>query len=99
MGFFFSHGNVPASQWLPATKSMLEKGEDPKEMLIEVCRPQCHKLEEKLHRCELKLKDSDHSDHEKSCMYPHRDWVTCVDACVITKIQPNLVGQQSGWIS
>lgn len=24
-----------------------------------------------------------HADPELSCMYPMRDWVTCVDACVI----------------
>ena len=26
----------------------------------------------------------------KSCMYPMRDWVTCVDACVNPKIFNNL---------
>ena len=100
MGLLFNgHKDIPKSQWLPSTKSMLEKGEDPKEMLIEVCRPVCHNIEEKLKRCEIKLKNMEHADPEKSCMYPLRDWVTCIDGCVITKIQPNLIGQEKGWLS
>lgn len=27
-----------------------------------------------------------HADPELSCMYPMRDWVTCVDACVNNSI-------------
>ena len=65
-------------------KSMLEKGQDPKDYLIEVCRPQCTALQQKLQRCETALKNMTHADPELSCMYPLRDWVTCVDACVTT---------------
>ena len=63
-------------------KGMLEKGQDPKDYLIEICRPQCTALQQKLQRCETALKNMAHADPELSCMYPLRDWVTCVDACV-----------------
>ena len=64
-------------------RGMLEKGQDPKDYLIEVCRPQCTNFQEKLQRCEVKLKNMTNADPELSCMYPLRDWVTCVDACVL----------------
>jgi len=63
-------------------KNMIEKGQDPKDYLIEVCRPQCQGLLDKLRRCENKLKNMTNADPELSCMYPFRDWVTCVDGCV-----------------
>ena len=61
---------------------MLEKGQDPKDYLIEICRPQCTSLQQKLQRCETALRNMTHADPELSCMYPLRDWVTCVDSCV-----------------
>lgn len=63
-------------------RAMIEKGQDPKDYLIEICRPQCTALQQKLQRCETALKNMTHADPELSCMYPLRDWVTCVDACV-----------------
>jgi hypothetical protein len=30
---------------------MLQKGQDPKDFLIQVCRPSCQKYEDKLKRC------------------------------------------------
>lgn len=63
-------------------KGMLEKGQDPKEYLIEVCRPQCNNWQAKLQRCETALKNMTNADPELSCMYPLRDWVTCIDGCV-----------------
>ena len=74
-------------------KTMLQKGEDPKEMLIEHCKPKCTYWEDKLKRCEVALKNLTVVDPEKTCMYPMRDWVTCVEGCVQPKIQNNLVGQ------
>jgi ubiquinol-cytochrome c reductase subunit 6 len=65
------------------TKNMLERGEDPKELLIEFCRPQCDFWEGKLKRCETALQSMVNADPTKSCMYPLRDWVTCIDGCVI----------------
>ena len=63
-------------------QSMLDKGQDPKEYMIEVCRPSCMKWQEKLQRCETALKNMTNADPELSCMYPLRDWVTCIDGCV-----------------
>ena len=43
-------------------KSMLQKGQDPKDFLIEVCRPQCTSLQQKLQRCENALKSMTNAD-------------------------------------
>lgn len=64
-------------------KSMIAKGQDPKEYMIEVCRPSCQAKADRLHRCEVALKNMTDADPELSCMYPLRDWVTCIDGCVI----------------
>ena len=69
-----------------SVKSMLEKGQDPKDFLIEVCKPECQKLQDKLGRCEVALKNMTNADPELSCMYPLRDWVTCIDACVLHSV-------------
>ena len=69
--------NAPSS-----TKNMIERGQDPKEMLIQFCKPECKFWEDKLKRCEIKLKELAGADPEKTCMYPLRDWVTCVEGCV-----------------
>ena len=62
---------------------MLQKGQDPKDLLIKFCEPQCISAKEKLTRCEATLKALSSSDPEKSCMYRMRDFVTCVEGCVI----------------
>ena len=85
-----SHGSdnvsVTVSQYAdnyPKTvKSMLERGQDPKEMIIELCRPLCKHWGDKLQRCEATLKAMKSSDPENSCMYPLRDLVTCIEGCV-----------------
>lgn len=64
-------------------KTMLKNGEDPKEMVIQYCEPSCTFWKEKLGRCEAVLKSMKNADPEMSCMYPLRDWVTCVEACVL----------------
>jgi len=43
-------------------RGMLEKGQDPKEYLIEVCRPQCIAVQQKLQRCEIALKNMTNAD-------------------------------------
>lgn len=43
-------------------RGMLEKGQDPKDYLIEICRPQCTALQQKLQRCETALKNMTHAD-------------------------------------
>lgn len=43
-------------------KSMLQKGQDPKEYMIEVCRPSCQAKSDRLHRCENALKSMSDAD-------------------------------------
>jgi ubiquinol-cytochrome c reductase subunit 6 len=61
---------------------MLEKGQDPKDLTIEYCQPECKFWKDKLGRCEAAMKSMTGSDPEKNCMYPLRDYVTCIEACV-----------------
>ena len=79
--------------------NMLKEGKDPKDYLIEACSPLCKHWQDKLKRCELKLQNLEHADPEKSCMYPLRDWVTCIDACTTPIIISNLEGHEKGWFS
>jgi len=78
---------------------MLDRGQDPKDMIIELCKPLCKHWEDKLHRCESALKAMKSTDPERSCMYPVRDWVTCVEGCVQPKIHKFLRGQEKGIFS
>ena len=65
---------------------MLKDGKDPKDKLIQDCSPLCMHWKDKLTRCEKKLEKIIKVNPTKSCLYPMRDWVTCVDACVNTTI-------------
>ena len=76
----------------PRTQNMLERGIDPKPILMEVCEPMCHFWKDKLKRCEKKLEKIIKVNPTKSCIYPMRDYVTCVEACVQPKIFNNLKG-------
>lgn len=76
---------------VPHALTMLERGIDPKPMLIEFCEPMCVFWKDKLTRCERKLEKIIKVNPTKSCLYPMRDWVTCVEACVQPKIFNNLV--------
>ena len=78
---------------------MLTKGQNPKEILIKTCEPECVHWRQRLDTCEKKLKSLDEADPHKNCIYPMRDWVTCVEACVQPKIQKHLIGQEKGWLS
>ena len=69
--------NYPA-----AVKTMIQNGQDPKDMLIEICKPKCTHWEDRLKRCEIVLKSLVNADPEKTCMYTLRDWVSCVESCV-----------------
>ena len=62
--------------------SPLDRGEDPKKLLLEFCKPGCTYWKEKLERCEEKLKSIIKINPTKTCMYPMRDYVTCIEACV-----------------
>ena len=75
-------------------KEMLEKGENPKEQLLEDCKPQCTHWADKLSRCEKKLEEVVKINPTKTCLYPYRDWVTCVEACAQPMIHNQLEGTQ-----
>lgn len=75
-------------------KEMLKNGEDPKPLLLEECKPQCNYMKEKLERCETKLEVIIKVNPTKTCLYPMRDWVTCVEACTQPLIHNNLAGAQ-----
>ncbi|EGR30010.1 hypothetical protein IMG5_144840 [Ichthyophthirius multifiliis] len=78
--------------------TMIQRGEDPKLLYIQNCKPNCIHWEQKLKRCEIKLKSLVNADPEKSCMYPFRDWITCVEGCVQPQIVSQLVGAEHGKI-
>ena len=69
---------------------MISKGEDPKPDLLEECKPKCGHWKAKLERCEKQLEDIVKINPTKSCIYPMRDWVTCVEACTQPMIHNNL---------
>ena len=73
-------------------KQMLKEGENPKELLIEDCKPQCTHWKGKLERCEAALEQIIKINPTKTCMYPMRDYVTCVEACVQPIIHNMLEG-------
>ena len=70
------------SHVLAYVQEMLKKGEDPKSLLMEDCKPHCTHWADKLSRCEKELEHIIKVNPTKSCIYPFRDWVTCVEACV-----------------
>lgn len=63
-------------------EEMLKNGKDPKDKLIQDCSPLCISWKNKLDRCEKKLDEVIKINPSKSCVYPMRDWITCVDQCV-----------------
>ena len=74
--------------------SMLERGMDPKPLYMELCKPLCTYWKEKLERCESKLAVVIKINPTKTCLYPMRDYVTCVEACVQPKVHNQLVGTE-----
>ena len=76
---FYAHGmNVTVN----SNENYLTRGMDPKPLILDYCRPHCIYWKEKLERCEKKLEIIVKTNPTKSCMYPMRDYVTCVEACV-----------------
>ena len=71
---------------------MLKEGEDPKPELLDYCKPKCEYWKAKLERCEAKLEKIIKINPTKTCMYPMRDYVTCVEACAQPIIHNKLVG-------
>jgi len=78
--------NEETQTLVPHSKNLVERGIDPKPILIEFCEPHCIFMKEKLERCEKKLEQILKVNPSKSCLYPMRDWVTCIEACVQPKI-------------
>lgn len=82
---FFPNKKIVVDEYsplVPRAKNMLERGIDPKPVIMELCEPMCVFWKEKLHRCEKKLEKIIKVNPTKSCLYPMRDYVTCVEACV-----------------
>lgn len=71
---------------------MLKDGEDPKPLVLDECKPQCDYWKQKLNRCETQLEDVVKVNPTKSCIYPMRDWVTCIEACAQPMIHNKLQG-------
>ena len=69
---------------------MLQKGEDPKPLLLEECKPKCEHWKEKLERCEKALVDIIKINPTKSCLYAFRDYTTCTEACTQPLIHNSL---------
>ena len=62
--------------------NMIHRGMDTKPLILDFCKPQCTYWREKLERCERSLEIIIKTNPTKTCLYPMRDWVTCVEACV-----------------
>ena len=73
---------------------MLKEAEDPKPLVIEECKPQCTYWKDKLTRCEDKLVHIIKINPTKSCLYPMRDYVTCIEACAQPIVHNSLEGAQ-----
>ena len=71
---------------------MLKDGEDPKPMLLEECKPLCKHWRDKLDRCEIQLEKIIKVNPTKTCLYPMRDFATCMEACAQPVIHNQLVG-------
>ncbi len=73
-------------------QSMLREGEDPKPQVLEECKPLCTHWKNKLERCETQLEKIIKINPTKTCLYPMRDYVTCVEACAQPVIHDQLKG-------
>ena len=73
-------------------QTMLLAGEDPKPLVLEECKPTCKAWKDKLSRCETQLEKIIKINPTKTCLYPMRDYVTCVEACTQPVIHNLLKG-------
>ena len=71
---------------------MLKEGENPKEMVLEDCKPHCTYWKNKLTRCETALEVIIKVNPTKTCLYPMRDYANCMEACAQPIIHNNLEG-------
>ena len=72
---------APAIEAQDYIAPMIAEGEDPKPRVIEECKKECVHWREKLERCEVQLEHIIKVNPTKSCLYPMRDYVTCVEGC------------------
>ena len=75
-----------------AIAESLKNGEDPKPLVLDDCKEQCTYWKGKLERCETALEVIIKVNPGKTCMYPMRDYVTCVEACTQPMIHNQLKG-------
>lgn len=73
---------------------MLADAEDPKPLVIEECKPACQFWKDKLNRCETQLEVVIKINPTKSCLYPMRDYVTCIEACAQPIVHNSLKGAE-----
>ena len=73
-------------------EEMLKQGENPKEYVMEECKPLCTHWKDKVTRCEVQLEKIIKVNPGKTCLYPMRDWITCVEACAQPAIHDVLKG-------
>lgn len=76
---------------------LVNRGMDPKPLVLDFCKPQCVYWKEKLERCEAALDIVIKTNPTKTCLYPMRDWVTCVEACTQPKVHNVLSGTERGF--
>jgi ubiquinol-cytochrome c reductase subunit 6 len=88
--YYYDHSDVTVD----SNVNLVDRSEDPKALVLDFCKPHCIYWKEKLGRCEKKLQQIIKVNPTKSCLYPMRDWVTCVEACAQPKIHNNLVGTE-----
>ena len=75
---YYSEG---ANVTVNSQMNIIDRGIDPKPLVLEFCKPLCTYWKEKLERCEEKLHTIIKINPTKTCLYPMRDYVTCVEAC------------------
>ena len=71
---------------------MIKEGENPKSLVLEECKPHCTYWKDKLTRCETQLEKIIKINPTKTCLYPMRDYATCVEACAQPVIHDQLKG-------
>jgi hypothetical protein len=76
-------------------ENLIMRGMDPKPLILDFCKPHCIYWKEKLERCEAKLEIVIKTNPTKTCLYPFRDWATCVEACVSFLFVFNYLLQQA----
>ena len=88
----YEHRLAPTVPENAYVKQMIKDGEDPKPLVLEECKPMCKFYKDKLTRCEEALESIIKVNPTKTCLYPMRDYATCVEACAQPLIHNSLEG-------